>query len=187
VLEGALQLPLLDAAPLAYGRKAGLERRPRASNISRSAFRSLFGVVNSLSPSKMLFAPAMKQSACTTLHSLRTDHAQRKLGKARASIPDCCQNAPFHMRLEDIDALTWSLRLKLSRPALRRTTLRGMIMRAVAMQRTTSNALGGGWSCRQVTSMLTHPAATWIPASEPSLCQSKATAGALSSLTGRCC
>ena len=37
----------------------------------------------------------------------------------------------------------WSVKLNLSRPALRRTTERGMSTRAAATQRTTSSALGG--------------------------------------------
>ena len=38
---------------------------------------------------------------------------------------------------------TWSLRLKFRRPALSRTTLRGMVILAVAMQRMMSRAEGG--------------------------------------------
>lgn len=60
-------LPSLELAPAGYGTKAGLDFRPSSSNISRSALRSLFLVVSSLSPSKMLLAPAMKQSACKQL------------------------------------------------------------------------------------------------------------------------
>ena len=55
---------LVLSAPLAYGKKAGLDVRPSRSNICRSSLRSLLGVVSSLSPSKMLLAPAMKQRAC---------------------------------------------------------------------------------------------------------------------------
>jgi len=61
---GCKQAPLLDGPPLAYGINAGRDVKPSVSNISRSSLRSLLGVVSSLSPSKMLFAPAMKQSAC---------------------------------------------------------------------------------------------------------------------------
>ena len=69
------QAPLLDGPPLAYGMNAGRDVKPSVSNISRSSFRSLLGVVNSLSPSKMLFAPAMKQSACRM--SLRFENAAK--------------------------------------------------------------------------------------------------------------
>jgi hypothetical protein len=53
-------------APAGYpaGWKAGLLVRPSASNMARSSDRSLLGVVSSLSPSKMLLAPARKHSAC---------------------------------------------------------------------------------------------------------------------------
>ena len=64
-----------------------------------AAYLSLFAVVRSLSPSKMLFAPAMKASA-------------------------------------------WSAMLRSSRPAERRTTVRGMTIRDVAMHRTRSRPEG---------------------------------------------
>ena len=68
VATGALTaLPSLELAPAGYGTKAGLDFRPSSSNISRSALRSLFLVVSSLSPSKMLLAPAIKHSACKQL------------------------------------------------------------------------------------------------------------------------
>ena len=59
-----MSLPSLEAAPDEYGTNAGRDFKPSCSNISKSAFLSLFLVVSSLSPSKMLLAPAMKHRAC---------------------------------------------------------------------------------------------------------------------------
>lgn len=63
--DSAASVPLLEAAPDAYGINAGLLLSPSSLNMARSALRSLFGVVSSLSPSKMLLAPAMKHNACS--------------------------------------------------------------------------------------------------------------------------
>lgn len=62
---GAAVDPATTAAPCADCKKAGLDCNPSISNIFMSSLRSLLGVVSSLSPSKMLLAPAMKQRACT--------------------------------------------------------------------------------------------------------------------------
>lgn len=48
--------------------------------MARSSDRSLLGVVNSLSPSKMLFAPARKQSACPTFRNTRQCHGATHVG-----------------------------------------------------------------------------------------------------------
>ena len=52
-----------DCSPAAYGINAGLLFKPSILNISKSSLRSLFGVVRSLSPSKIEFAPARKHKA----------------------------------------------------------------------------------------------------------------------------
>ena len=47
----------------------------------KSSLRSLLGVVSSLSPSKMLFAPAKKHSACAT----RLDQGQGQVHETTGS------------------------------------------------------------------------------------------------------
>ena len=69
-LQGLGWAPLEDAAPAGYGRNAGREVRPSAANMAASSSRSLLAVVSSLSPSKMLLAPARKHIACGRVAAL---------------------------------------------------------------------------------------------------------------------
>jgi hypothetical protein len=128
--------------------------------MARSSDRSLLGVVSSLSPSKMLLAPARKHSACwkqvydvCVLCSVDEPHigvliwalyqhplpsmttaGRNFLGKGR-------RDAWFTAR-------AWSAKEKLRRPADSRTTERGMVMRAVAITRASSSPLTGCWPWR---------------------------------------
>ena len=60
---GSLTRRVYQSDPHPLGWNAGRLVRPSRSNMRKSSLRSLFGVVSSLSPSKMLLAPARKHSA----------------------------------------------------------------------------------------------------------------------------